>query len=217
MRNKSAEAALVMQFAKWPERGRVKTRLMPELGEQGALAAHVALSLAVLERLCASGYEVRFLWDRSLPETPQPAGPIIERIQALGVKQGTQQGDVLGERMEAALAQGLAEFPKALIVGSDCPSVDPGYVQQAVQALETADVVLGPSDDGGYVLIGARTHRPGMLDRISWGTDQALEQTIARLAEVGLSCAQLPPRWDVDEPGDWQRFVDQFPGDCSLT
>jgi uncharacterized protein len=217
MQNNAAEPALVMQFAKWPEPGRVKTRLMPELGEQGALAAHIALSLAVLERLCASGYEVRFLWDRPLRETPEAARPILERIQALGVRQGTQQGEVLGERMEAALVQGLTEFPKALIVGSDCPSVDPGYVQQAVQALETADVVLGPSDDGGYVLIGARTHRPGMLDRISWGTDQALAQTLDRLAEVGLSCTQLPPRWDVDEPGDWQRFVEQFPDDCSLT
>jgi hypothetical protein len=113
--------------------------------------------------------------------------------------------------MESALAEGLAYCPKALIIGSDCPSVDAGYIHQALQALDSADVVLGPSDDGGYVLIGARTHCSGMLDNVSWGTDRALAETLVRLEAVGLSCLQLSPRWDVDEPEDWQRFIRQFP------
>ena len=216
MQNKTEESTLVMQFAKWPESGRVKTRLMPELGEQGALEAHIALSLAVLTRLSASGCEVRFMWDRELPAPPESARPIIDRIEMLGIKQGVQQGNVLGERMEAAIAEGLKEYRKALIVGSDCPSVDGDYIRQAVQALDKADLVLGPSDDGGYVLIGARTHLPGMLESVSWGTDLALAETVARLELVGLSCTQLSPRWDVDEPGDWQRFVRQFPDEFQL-
>jgi len=211
MQNKSAESALVMQFAKWPEAGRVKTRLMPQLGKQGALEAHITLSLAVLNQLSFSGCEVRFLWDRELPSLPEAAAPIIKRIEALGLRQGFQQGNVLGERMEAALAEGLAERSKALIIGSDCPSVDADYIHQALQALDKADVVLGPSDDGGYVLIGARTHLAGMLEGVSWGTDRALAETVSRLDAVGLSCVQLSPRWDVDEPEDWQRFVRQFP------
>lgn len=216
MQTRSANLAVVMQFAKWPEAGRVKTRLMPELGEQGALEAHIILSLAVLNQLSASDCEVRFFWDRDLPAAPLAASPIIERIEALGLKQGIQRGKVLGERMETALAQGLAEFPKAVIVGSDCPSVDAGYVNQALTALDRADVVLGPSDDGGYVLIGARTHLAGMLADVSWGTDRALADTLDRLEAVGLSCEQLPPRWDVDEPGDWQRFTREFPAYRSL-
>lgn len=217
MLNKAAEPALVMQFAKWPEAGRVKTRLMPELGERGALAAHVTLSLAVLNQLSSSDCEVRFLWDRELASAPEAAAPIIKRIEALGLMQGFQRGNRLGERMEAALAEGLTQFSKALIVGSDCPSVDAGYIHQALQALDEADVVLGPSDDGGYVLIGARCHLPGMLDNVSWGTERALAETLARLNAVGLSCVQLSPRWDVDEPGDWQRFVRQFPGYSQLS
>lgn len=211
MQNKSANSAVVMQFAKWPEAGRVKTRLMPELGEQGALEAHITLSLAVLNQLSASDCEVRFFWDRDLATVPEAAAPVTEQIEALGVSQGIQRGKVLGERMETALAEGLKEFPKAVIVGSDCPSVDAGYIQQALRALDDADVVLGPSDDGGYVLIGARTHIAGMLNNISWGTDRALTETLARLDAVGLSCIQLPARWDVDEPGDWRRFLRQFP------
>ncbi len=211
MQNKSAESALVMQFAKWPEAGRVKTRLMPELGEQGALEAHITLSLAVLDRLSYSDCEVRFFWDREIASVPDAALPIMNRIEALGVRQGFQRGDGLGQRMEAALSEGLVECSKAIIVGSDCPSVDAGYVHQAVQALDEADVVLGPSDDGGYVLIGARAYVAGMLESISWGTDRALAETVARLDAIGLSCFQLPPRWDVDEPEDWRRFVHQFP------
>lgn len=214
MPNKQAESALVMQFAKWPEAGQVKTRLMPELGEQGALAAHITLSLAVLDQLSCSDYEVRFFWDRELSNAPVAALPILKRIEALGVRQGFQRGDVLGQRMEAALSEGLAAYSKAIIVGSDCPSVDAGYVHQAVQALEHADVVLGPSDDGGYVLIGARAYVTGMLESIPWGTDRALAETVARLKACGLSCVQLPPRWDVDEPEDWRRFVSQFPQYC---
>ncbi|KPP97160.1 TIGR04282 family arsenosugar biosynthesis glycosyltransferase [Marinobacter sp. HL-58] len=206
------DSVRVMQFAKWPEAGKVKTRLMPELGAEGAMDAHVRLSLAVLENLVASGYDVRFLWDRPLDTAPSAALPIIERLEDFGVGQSWQQGDMLGERMTRALASGLEEVGKAVIVGSDCPSVDADYVRQAVAALDDVDVVLGPSDDGGYVLIGARKLAPRMLADVAWGTDQALRQTCDRLTKAGLSFAVLPEKWDVDEPADWRRFVGQPAG-----
>ena len=212
MQTEQAESVLVMQFSKWPEKGRVKTRLAAGLGEQGALDAHICLTLAVLDQLHGSGYDLRFLWDRALADVPAAAAPILSRLAALGVRQDVQQGGVLGERMEAALAAALGGYSRAIIVGSDCPSVDADYVRQAVTALDSKDVVLGPSDDGGYVLIGARTCVPGMLDNIRWGTEWALSETLERLDSSGLSCEQLAARWDVDEPGDWQRFLRQFPG-----
>lgn len=201
-----------MQFAKWPEPGRVKTRLIPALGEVGAMDAHVRLSRQVLENLAASGYPVQFWWDRSLAVPPVSAQPLLARLQTLGAKQQIQSGDDLGERMFRALASGLAECRRAIIVGSDCPSVDAGYIEAALAALEHHDVVLGPSDDGGYVLIGARALAPGMLAGIAWGSDQALAQTLERVTGQGLEVALLEPRWDVDEPGDWQRFLRQSPG-----
>jgi glycosyltransferase A (GT-A) superfamily protein (DUF2064 family) len=145
-----------MQFAKWPEPGRVKTRLMPALGAAGALGAHVELNL--------------------------------------------------GQRMAHALAGAVQDAGAGVIVGSDCPSVDADYVRRAIALLREQDVVLGPSDDGGYVLIGAGRVVPGMLDDIAWGTEAALEQTCQRLQEKGLRYALLEPRWDVDEPEDWQRW-----------
>lgn len=205
-------SALVMQFSKWPEAGRVKTRLMPELGAEGAMEAHIRLSLAVLDNLVASGYIVRFLWDRELKSTPEGATPVLERLEAHGVAQALQQGDVLGERMLQALEAGLGGFGKAMIVGSDCPSVDADYVRTAVAALDEVDVVLGPSEDGGYVLIGARRVIPGMLADVAWGTDKALSQTCDRLTQANVSFRLLPQRWDVDEPEDWHRFTGQSSG-----
>ncbi len=210
---KSPESSvLVMQFSKWPEEGRVKTRLMPALGATGALAAHVRLSLAVLDNLIASGFPVQFWWDRALDQAPAAAAPVLSRLDSAQITTGVQQGDNLGQRMEAALAGVLEDHGKALVVGSDCPSVDPDYVRQAVAELDTSDVVLGPSNDGGYVMIGARRVVAGMLDGVNWGTGSVLDQTCTRMAGLGLSVRLLPPRWDVDEPEDWQRFLDQSPG-----
>lgn len=200
-------SAVFLQFAKWPEAGRVKTRLMPELGAAGALEAHVRLTLAVLDNLCTTGYPVEVWWDRAPQGGQDEVVPILDEIEAAGLGQGVQQGADLGQRMYNALEAALNGCERAIIVGSDCPSVDPDYARTAVACLEGHDVVLGPSDDGGYVLIGASRVAAGMLDNIDWGSPRVLEQTRRRLEGAGLSYVLLEPRWDVDEPADWQRFL----------
>lgn len=197
----------LIQFAKWPCPGQVKTRLEPALGRDGALAAHIRLTLAVLEQLVASGYPVTMAWDRALAIPPAEAAAILWFMESRGVASGTQQGRDLGERMTHALTSALADADRVMIIGSDCPSVDAGYIEQARQALEQADVVFGPSDDGGYVLIGARRTMPAMLAGVEWGSERALEQSIAAARKAGLHVASLAPRWDVDEPADWDRFL----------
>lgn len=207
VRQANPDCELVIQFAKWPEAGRVKTRLMPLLGAEGAMNAHLELTAQVLDNLVASGRQVQFWWDRERSDVPAEAAPILSKLQDYGVGQGVQQGADLGLRMTSALAEGLQRYARAMIVGSDCPSVDPAYVAAAFRALTDHDVVLGPSDDGGYVLIGVRRVVPGMLEGIAWGTPEVLERTCERLAGCGLSVHLLEPRWDVDEPGDWQRYL----------
>lgn len=202
---------LLIQFAKWPQPGRVKTRLIPALGEAGAMEAHIQLTKRVLHNLSRCDLPVQFWWDRQIDEPPLEALPILAQLVAADTEQRIQSGEDLGERMQRALASGLEQYRNVIIVGSDCPSVDPAYVDEAIKALEQSDIVLGPSDDGGYVLIGARRVSSGMLAKIAWGTDQALAQTTERLAEQGFSFTLLEPRWDVDEPGDWQRFLQELP------
>ena len=198
---------LLIQFAKWPELGRVKTRLAAALGDEGALQAHVRLTLAVLENLHATGWPLRLDWDRSMPSAPEEATPILARLQERGVEQGVQKGEDLGERMALALSDGVSSHGHAIIVGSDCPSVDAHYLNVARLALQTSDAVVGPSDDGGYVLIGSRRDCKGVLQAIEWGTERALEQTLSRLKGAGFSVRCLEPRWDVDEAADWERFL----------
>lgn len=196
----------LIQFAKWPRKGQVKTRLAAELGERKALEAHLVLTDTVLRTLLDSGYPLTFWWDREMAETPIEAEGILLRLRKGGIPQRVQQGGHLGERMTHALEEAIVNAGAGLVVGSDCPAVTPDYVQRAAQALETADVVLGPSDDGGFVLIGARRTVPGMLDGPAWGSEQALEQTREVLNGKGLQVACLEPLWDVDEPEDWARF-----------
>lgn len=207
MTNNPSTNTVLMQFSKWPEEGRVKTRLMPALGSVGALNAHIELTLAVLDNLCASGYPVQFWWDRDIEAPPRDAADIVRNLEGAGLEQRFQQGATLGDRMQAALEHSLETYGRAVVIGSDCPSVDPQYVRDAITRLEDADIVLGPSNDGGYVLIGARRVVPGMLDKIEWGTERVMEQTLARLASLGLSVGLLEPRWDVDEPEDWERYL----------
>ena len=200
----------LVQFAKWPEKGRVKTRLARALGDELALHAHVTLTLTVLEQLRLSGYPLALAWDRPIDEPPAAAGPILNALAGYGIAQVIQQGADLGERMTRALADGLTDADRVIIVGSDCPSVDANYVNEAVEALDQADVVFGPSEDGGYVLIGARRTHPGMLGNVPWGSDKALEQSRVAATNAGLRVVTLSPRWDVDEPEDWQRFLAEF-------
>lgn len=200
----------LIQFAKWPRLGGVKTRLASALGDEGALNAHIRLTLTVMERLVQSGYPVTLAWDRVMAEPPAEAASILQAMAASGVGQSTQQGADLGERMTRALATGLRGADIAMVIGSDCPSVDADYIEQARSALAQSDVVFGPSDDGGYVLIAARRTRREMLQGVAWGSERALEQSMAAVRNAGLRVATLGPRWDVDEPADWRRFLAEF-------
>ncbi|WP_148863267.1 TIGR04282 family arsenosugar biosynthesis glycosyltransferase [Marinobacter fonticola] len=204
------QSGSILQFAKWPEPGRVKTRLAAALGAYGAMNAHIELTCTVLGNLLEVGCPVDFWWDKPEPGSRKYAARILAQLEANRIPPQSQVGQDLGERMSHALSTTLQSADRAVIVGSDCPSVDPNYVRQALSALEHSDVVLGPSNDGGFVLIGSRTDLGGALAGIDWGTDQALAQTQAALSAAGFQVCQLEPRWDVDELADWELFCTEW-------
>jgi glycosyltransferase A (GT-A) superfamily protein (DUF2064 family) len=112
----------------------------------------------------------------------------------------------LGERMARAAAARLAGHPAVLIVGTDCPALDAAVLRAAAAALDAHDAVLVPAWDGGYVLVGLRAGRAGLLpalfDGLPWSTPALLEATRQRLAAGGWRHAELPPLADIDEPAD---------------
>ncbi|MFU8815752.1 MAG: TIGR04282 family arsenosugar biosynthesis glycosyltransferase [Pseudomonadales bacterium] len=189
-------------FARVPRRGRVKTRLAAKLGEDAALAAHVALVEDTLQRLGRISEAQSELWLDDEPDAT--CRRWAERFELPIRRQA--HGD-LGARMHGALLTSLAVAPSAMVVGTDCPLIDGAYVAAAVAALSAAEVVLGPAADGGYGLVAARRPVPQLFSGIPWGSAVVLEATLAAAQRAGIEVALLPEIWDVDTPADWQRYL----------
>ena len=118
-----------------------------------------------------------------------------------------QSGADLGEKMCHCLEGLLAEgFKKVLVVGSDSPTLPVEHVTAAIGALEITDVVLGPCEDGGFYLVGARQADPRMFDAVTWSDGETRVQTVQAVEAVGLSVAEVGEWYDVDEPGDLDRL-----------
>jgi rSAM/selenodomain-associated transferase 1 len=199
----------VIVFAKAPVPGSAKTRLIPALGADGAARLHARLVDCALDTACAAGLgpvELCCAPDRSHPFFAECAA----RFGVSLTEQGT--GD-LGERMHRALA---ADLP-AVLIGADCPAMTPEYLREAAAALAAGqDVVLGPAEDGGYVLIAANRIRPDAFARIGWGTPDVMTEQRARLRAIGWRWRELPPLWDVDCPEDLERIRSGMPGVAAL-
>ena len=193
----------LLVFTKAPEPGVSKTRLIPALGADKAAAAHEVLALRTLDAtvgLAEEGYEVS-LWS-------PVAHPVLDRwANRFGLPLYLQVVGDLGRKMQQGLASALEwGATQALLIGSDCPVMTTEYIRQASAALQTSDLVLGPAEDGGYVLIGCKRPHPELFANITWGSDKVLTQTLKRAEQLMLSVTLLEMMWDVDRPEDWARF-----------
>ena len=211
--------AAVSVLAKAPVAGLAKTRLIPALGAKGAALAqrqftrqilHTARSAALgpVSLWCAPDAQHRFFRAvrRSVDTClPQPEGDLGHRMGVAFVYHFAGQPPA-AVRRHGHSASGAQQPLPLLLVGTDCPALTPGHLQQAAQALQQHDVVLIPAEDGGYVLIGMRRWVPEVFEDITWSTDQVLIQTRQRLRDARASWKELPTLWDVDEPADWSRL-----------
>ena len=190
-------------FVKAPELGRVKTRLARHLGAAAACRAHEALVAHVLDRLagCALTKELWVAGDGAHPQ-------VAVWSQRLGAVVQVQPPGDLGVKMHAAVAACCAAGQPALVVGSDLPELDGPYVERAAAALAAHDLVLGPTEDGGYGLVGLKAPAPLLFKSIAWSTPAVLAETRSRADQLRLSIAELPTTWDVDGIDDWRRFLE---------
>jgi len=199
------ESTLIIQFAKWPQLGKVKTRLAKTLGDQAAFDAHIELTLSVLNNLTTAKQGTVELWFDQLLANSEGQG-LVDACKSQFVSVSTQHGNDLGERMYHALLSGLKSFDKVIIVGSDCPTVDKSYLVDAINALDSSSLAIGPAEDGGYVLLGASKVKPTLLDNIAWGCGEVLQSTVSNAEGLDLSCVLLDTTWDVDEYDDYLRW-----------
>ena len=195
--------ACIIVFAKAPEAGKVKTRLIPALGAQGAATLHEKLVRHTLVTVTQANLCAIQLWC-----APSPSLPFFERCQNdFSVSLHEQSGNDLGERMHHAITIALQKYTYAIIIGTDCPALTTPYLYQALDALQHgASVVLGPAQDGGYVLIGASQSHPRLFSGIAWGTASVLNETRAHLRELKWQWQELTELWDVDRPEDLPRL-----------
>jgi glycosyltransferase A (GT-A) superfamily protein (DUF2064 family) len=174
----------VLVFSRTPLPGRVKTRLIPRLGEWGAARLHARLTASALRTARKAA-----------------CGPVQLHDSA------TQRGADLGERMYRALSAALRRHRGAIIIGADCPALRPADLQRAARLLAGGcDVVLAPAEDGGYVLIGARRVSPRLFSGIDWGSSRVYDTTVERLSSLAYRWRALRCLWDVDRPEDLDRL-----------
>lgn len=186
---------VIMLFAKAPRPGHVKTRLLGRLNPADAATLHQAFTLDMLNTLVSlEGVDVELHTDIA-----------TDVWEAANVSQHLQSAGDLGARMYQALSSRIAAGrPLAMVAGSDAPDLPVSHLT-AMLAIE-ADVVLGPSEDGGYWSIACRRTHPAMFRGVVWSQETTLEETLDACGACGLSTA-LGPVWrDVDEWRDLLRL-----------
>jgi rSAM/selenodomain-associated transferase 1 len=192
--------AIVCIFAKPPEPGTVKTRLIPELGPERA----AALAEAFLEDTIAM---VRTLpWAECIVAATRAFARSYFKPEEVWLQ---SEGD-LGERLEKVLRLALKRRPIVLAIGADSPGLPAAFMESARQALATADAVLGPSADGGFYLIGLKSSPVGMLDGIQWSHSTTLAATATKLEQFGMKTVLINPWFDVDCHDDLERLRRQL-------
>lgn len=190
-------------MAKAPAAGAVKTRLAPPLTVADAARLYRSFLLDKIEQVRALRHA-----HTVVAYTPAEAGETFERL-APGFELLPQRGPDLGARLASCLAELLARgHAGAVAIDSDTPTLPTAFLQQGVDILMRgdADVVVGPSDDGGYYLIGVRAERPGLFENIPWSTPGVLSETLRRAHAAGLTTASLPGWFDVDTGADLERL-----------
>lgn len=189
-------------FVKNPVLGTVKTRLAETIGDTKALIVYQELTAQTLS--CAdqlAAVERHLYWSQEVPE------PLRER-GIPGFLQAAQQGESLGQRMLHAVETTMDDqSSKVVLIGSDCPALNPDILRDAYAALDDHDVVLGPASDGGYYLIGMKEPHSTLFEDMSYSHDQVAAQTVARAEEAGLTVYQLMTLSDIDEWHELEAYM----------
>jgi len=192
-------------FARLPRAGEVKTRLGLEIGMENAATiyaefAHHAFSLG--KRMQSAGVSVYLFFD------PLATEQEVQRWVGHRFKFLSQDGDDLGERMFNAFERTFRDgADRMLIIGTDVPELNDGVLANAFDNLLRNDVVIGPSTDGGYYLLGMRSPAKGLFQGIPWSTDSVLRNTLAKAGELGLSVWLLGQLADIDDETDYNAYI----------
>ena len=196
--------SIIIQMARFPELGCVKTRLNPELGEQGSLNLYLQLLRHVHDQAQQSQFTHVVALDKF-------GDHFLVNELAKQTAMILQQGDDLGERMFHAINWGLTLAYKVILIGSDCVVLNGGHFNQVIRALDDHSHAFIPAEDGGYVLVAATEAYEPIFKDIEWGTEVVMDQTKKALELGDKKAAYFSPLWDVDVAEDYHRLRSLYP------
>jgi hypothetical protein len=198
----------LLVFARLPERGKVKTRLAHDLGDERALAVYEAMLRDLLANVgtSAGDLEIEIVW------APTEAANGESLRNAFGAYAlAMQTGETLGDRLSMAFSERFFfhRTQKVVAIGVDEPALTRALVGHAVGLLESCDWVLGPANDGGYYLIGCRAaaFESAIFADIDWSSERVLAQTLAKIRQWQTTVALLPLRRDIDLVDDLRAYA----------
>lgn len=202
-RRREATRATLLVFAKAPRPGEVKTRLANDMGPagspdfEGAAALYRRMGRLVVDNVAQAPVTLTVCYDPPGAETE-----MRDWLGAAATRYWSQGEGDLGERLSRMFVRAFEAAGPVVVIGTDTPAAGADTVARALAALDTADVVLGPSRDGGYYLLALRELRPALFAGISWSTESVLAETAARARALGLGVTFLEVETDVDTAGD---------------
>ena len=190
-------------YVKWPEPGKVKTRLALHCGDDHAVGLYRCFILDMLDALAHNPQQVCICY------APEEALPDFKSWLKEAYLYLPQHGHDLGERMCHSFQDAFRlGFQSVCLVGSDLPDLPPDYVQEAFERLSFYESVIGPSVEGGYYLLGFRkeTFFPGIFSNMNWSKSTVYRETINRYEQHGTKFTALPPWNDIDDLQELQEW-----------
>lgn len=199
----SSPAGKILVFAREPVAGHVKTRLARSIGDQAAVQFHQEIVTKTVDMAANSG-----LAELELHVSGNMEHPFFRFLaDQYSMRICLQEGNDLGEKMFYALKKALDHASYCILIGTDCPVMTADYLKQAFHILEKGmDAVIGPAEDGGYVLIGASRIDISWFNNIDWGSQHVLAQSRQRLTANNARYEELQQLWDVDHIDDLHRW-----------
>lgn len=194
---------------KAPDVGSTKTRLSPPLTPAQAAELYGAFLQDVAALAVGLGWDGATLIYPPRRGAEAALGALCPPALALRPQAGAGLGDALADAFASHLA---AAFDQVVLIGSDSPTLPRSIVEMASQALVDHDLVIGPSADGGYYLIGMTRPHLGVFEEITWSTDLVYGQTLQRAEELGLHVAAVDQWYDVDTAADLDHLRQELRG-----
>jgi len=195
----------ILVFLKAPVKSTVKTRLAQSLGDDLTLELYKCFILDVLQKAETTGELILHYYP---VDHEKPVADFVGNYD-----RDPQQGLDLGERMAHAFSSTFEKgFEKAVLIGTDIPDIPVDYLHDAFKALDENDAVLGPSRDGGYVLIGfnRKDFSQEIFKGVSWSTSTVCEKTLEIMDLNRISCHKLPLWYDVDTGEDFNALIQRL-------